>query len=44
MKDWKKVKISDLGNVITGNTPPRMNPEFYGNHTIFIKPDRKSVV
>ena len=38
MKDWKKVKISDLGNVITGNTPPRMNPEFYGNHTIFIKP------
>lgn len=38
MKDWKKVKISDLGNVITGNTPPRKNPEFYGTHTIFIKP------
>ena len=38
MKDWKKIKVSDLGNVITGNTPPRMNPEFYGNHTIFIKP------
>ena len=38
MKGWKEVKISDLGKVITGNTPPRKNPELYGNHTIFIKP------
>lgn len=35
---WKKVKIKDIGSVITGNTPPRKNPEFYGNHTLFIKP------
>jgi type I restriction enzyme, S subunit len=35
---WKKVKLKDIGNVITGNTPPRKNPEFYGNHTLFIKP------
>lgn len=35
---WKKVKLKDIGSVITGNTPPRKNPEFYGNHTLFIKP------
>jgi type I restriction enzyme S subunit len=38
MSEWKKIKISDLGKVITGNTPPRKNPELYGEHTIFIKP------
>ena len=38
MIEWKKIKISDLGKVITGNTPPRKNPELYGEHTIFIKP------
>jgi type I restriction enzyme S subunit len=38
MKGWKEVNISNLGKVITGNTPPRKNPELYGNHTIFIKP------
>ena len=25
------IKISDLGKVITGNTPSRSNPELYGN-------------
>ena len=35
---WKKVKLKDIGSIITGNTPPRKNPEFYGNHTLFIKP------
>ena len=38
MKGWKEVKISDLGKVVTGNTPPRKSPELYGSHTIFIKP------
>jgi type I restriction enzyme S subunit len=38
MIGWKEVSISDIGKVITGNTPPRKNPELYGNHTIFIKP------
>ena len=33
----KKVCISDLGTIITGNTPPRNRPELYGNHTPFIK-------
>lgn len=38
MIEWKQIKISDLGKVVTGNTPPRKNPEYYGDHTIFIKP------
>lgn len=38
LTDWVDIKVGDLGQVITGNTPPRKNPEYYGNHTIFIKP------
>lgn len=38
MKGWRKIKIEDLGKVVTGNTPPRKNPELYGSHTLFIKP------
>ena len=33
----KKVRIGDLGEIITGNTPPRSKPEYYGEHTPFIK-------
>lgn len=29
--------ISDLGRIITGNTPPRNHPELYGDYTPFIK-------
>lgn len=35
---WEKVEIGQLGEVITGNTPPRKNPEFYGDFIPFIKP------
>jgi len=35
---WREVKIGDLGKVITGNTPPKKNPEFYGDSFKFIKP------
>lgn len=35
---WKEVAIGDLGQVITGNTPPRKQPDLYGEHTIFVKP------
>lgn len=35
---WETVKIGDLGKVITGNTPPKKNPEFYGDAYKFIKP------
>lgn len=35
---WEKVKIGDLGAVITGNTPPRSNSAYLGNFIPFIKP------
>ena len=28
---WETVEIGQLGEVITGNTPPRRNPELYGD-------------
>lgn len=24
-KDWKEVKLGDIGNIITGSTPPTKN-------------------
>ena len=33
----RKAIISDLGRVVTGNTPPRNQPELYGDYTPFIK-------
>lgn len=36
----KKVKIGDLGEVLTGNTPSKRNNEFYESEDImFVKPD-----
>jgi type I restriction enzyme S subunit len=35
---WEKIEIGQLGEVITGNTPPRKNPELYGDFVPFIKP------
>jgi type I restriction enzyme S subunit len=35
---WEKVEIGQIGTVITGNTPPRKNPELYGDYIPFIKP------
>lgn len=33
----KIITIGELGTIITGNTPPRSNPELYGNYIPFIK-------
>ena len=33
----RTVTIGDLGEIITGNTPPRNKPEYYGTFTPFIK-------
>ena len=33
----KIMTIGELGSIITGNTPPRSNPELYGKYTPFIK-------
>ncbi len=38
-KKWKKRAVKEFGKVITGNTPPRMNSEYYGNYIEWIKSD-----
>lgn len=39
MRDrWQKVRIGDLGRVITGRTPPSKNPEYFGEKFSFITP------
>ena len=40
---WVDVAIADLGRVVTGDTPPRKNPEYYGDAYPFIKPTDMSV-
>jgi type I restriction enzyme S subunit len=36
--DFNKIKISDLGEVITGRTPPTKNEDYYGKKYPFITP------
>jgi len=38
-KGWDKAPIKDLGTVMTGNTPPREKPEYYGDGIEWIKSD-----
>ena len=38
-KGWEKAAISELGKVQTGNTPPREEPENFGNFIEWIKSD-----
>ncbi len=38
-KGWEKVKIGACGEVITGNTPSRKRPEYYGDEIEWIKSD-----
>ena len=38
MNEWLSIKIKELGRVVTGNTPSRAKPEYYGSHTLFVKP------
>lgn len=33
----KTVMIKDLGTIVTGHTPPKSRPEFYGDYVPFIK-------
>lgn len=32
------IKIGDMGRIVTGDTPPKRKPEFYGSSYPFIKP------
>ena len=36
--NWKEVKLGDIGNIITGSTPPTKNKEYFGNDCLFITP------
>ena len=36
--NWKRVKIKDVGEIITGNTPKTTNKEYYGDKYFFYKP------
>ena len=36
-KGWEMKSLKQMANVITGNTPPRNNPENYGDHIEWIK-------
>jgi type I restriction enzyme S subunit len=40
---WGEIAIGDLGRVVTGDTPPRRNPEYYGSAYPFIKPTDMTV-
>ncbi|MBU2946603.1 hypothetical protein [Zobellia uliginosa] len=31
-KKWNKVKLNEIGEIITGNTPPKKKPEYYSNN------------
>ena len=38
-KDWPTCPISDIGKIVTGNTPPRSNAVYYGAAIEWIKSD-----
>jgi len=38
MTEWKQIKLRDIGTIITGNTPPTAERNYYGNEYMFIKP------
>ncbi|WP_282774003.1 restriction endonuclease subunit S [Phaeodactylibacter xiamenensis] len=35
---WKEIRIDELGRVVTGNTPSKKDPNYYGGTYPFIKP------
>src|SRR5687767_8451970 len=37
-KGWALTTIGEIGNTVTGNTPPTSQPENYGNFIPFVKP------
>ena len=38
-KGWEKKRLKEFGEVKTGNTPSRKNPEYYGDYIEWIKSD-----
>lgn len=41
-KGWKVRPISEVCEIVTGNTPPRKHPEYYGDYIEWIKSDNIS--
>lgn len=37
VRGWETTTLGQLGKVVTGNTPPRTNPEYYGDFVEWIK-------
>ena len=37
-KNWRWVRVRDLGLTETGTTPPKSNPNFFGDHIPFLSP------
>ena len=37
-KNWKWCRVRDLGLTETGTTPPKSNPNFFGDHIPFLSP------
>lgn len=37
-KNWKWVKVANIGITVTGSTPSKKNPEYYGGNYPFFKP------
>lgn len=44
-EEWKKQRISSLGEIITGKTPSTANEQYYGGNILFVKiPDMHNCV
>ena len=39
---WRTVTIGDLGQIVTGRTPPSSKPEMFGSEYPFITPSDMS--
>lgn len=44
MAEWKKVKVGDIGKVVTGKTPKTSNSEYYGGNIPFLTPSDNMLV
>lgn len=38
MNDWKTKQIKQLGRVVTGKTPPKVRPDYFGGNELFVSP------
>ena len=38
MAEWRRIKVADIGNVVTGKTPKTNNSDYYGGKIPFLTP------